>query len=64
MMKVARIHDDGVYEVEGHGFGHGVGMSQYGAQYRAAEYNQTVDQILKFYYSGIEIIRLNLEAVF
>lgn len=64
MMKVSALHEDGVYEVEGHGFGHGVGMSQYGAQYRAEHYNQSVDQILKFYYTGIEIIRLNLESVF
>ncbi|MBE7014759.1 MAG: stage II sporulation protein D [Ruminococcaceae bacterium] len=36
------------------GNGHGVGMSQYGANY-AAENGYTYDQILKKYYSGIEL---------
>jgi SpoIID/LytB domain protein len=31
------------------GFGHGIGLSQWGAEYRA-EANQTLDQILDFYY--------------
>src|SRR5689334_19365014 len=35
----------------GHGFGHGIGMSQYGAQGRAIK-NQTAAQILAFYYPG------------
>ena len=61
MMKIVKIHDDGIYEIEGHGFGHGVGMSQYGAQFRATKYEQTVEQILKFYYTGIEIIKLSLD---
>ena len=33
------------------GFGHGIGMSQWGAQGRAVA-GQSVDQILKFYYPG------------
>lgn len=33
------------------GFGHGIGMSQYGAKGRA-DAGQTVDQILNFYYPG------------
>lgn len=36
------------------GFGHGVGMSQYGAQGMALE-GYTYDKILKYYYTGVEI---------
>lgn len=34
-----------------HGYGHGIGLSQWGAEYRARA-GQTVDQILDFYYPG------------
>lgn len=37
------------------GYGHGVGMSQNGAHILATKYGYTYDQILKFYYTGIEI---------
>ena len=36
------------------GYGHGVGMSQYGAQGMALD-GYTYDEILKYYYSGVEI---------
>ena len=36
------------------GYGHGVGMSQYGAEGMAKE-GYTYDQILKYYYQGVEI---------
>ena len=36
------------------GYGHGVGMSQYGANYYAKE-GYTYDEILKKYYTGIEL---------
>ena len=36
------------------GYGHGVGLSQYGAQGMAKE-GYTYDEILKYYYSGVEI---------
>lgn len=39
----------------GGGFGHGVGLSQYGAGYMGNELNMTFDQILKHYYSGITL---------
>lgn len=39
----------------GGGFGHGVGMSQYGAGYMGKELKMSYDQILKHYYSGISI---------
>lgn len=37
--------------ISGHGFGHGVGLSQWGAEERAAA-GQTYRQILSFYYPG------------
>lgn len=40
------------------GFGHGIGMSQYGAQGMALEGKQ-YQEILKHYYSGVEIVNLN-----
>ena len=42
---------DGVLHLTGHGFGHGHGMSQYGAQ-GAAHQGLTHQQILAFYYPG------------
>ena len=39
------------------GFGHGVGMSQYGAE-GMAEQGFTYDQILKHYYTGVEIEKI------
>ncbi|MDR2779129.1 MAG: SpoIID/LytB domain-containing protein [Puniceicoccales bacterium] len=39
----------------GGGFGHAVGMSQYGAGFMATHLNKTFDQILKWYYQGISI---------
>lgn len=46
------IDDKVTFNVTGNG--HGVGMSQYGANH-AAENGYTYDQILKKYYSGVEI---------
>lgn len=39
----------------GGGFGHGVGMSQYGAGFMAKELGKTYDEILKHYYSDITL---------
>ena len=39
------------------GFGHGVGMSQYGAN-ALAKQNKTYDEILKYYYQGTNIQKL------
>ncbi len=40
--------------IVGRGWGHGVGMSQYGAK-GMAETGFTFDQILKYYYTGVEV---------
>lgn len=39
----------------GGGFGHGVGLSQYGAGYMATELKMPYEKILKHYYSGISL---------
>ena len=39
----------------GGGYGHGVGLSQYGAGYMGTELEMSYDQILKHYYSNITL---------
>ena len=46
------------YQFTTKGSGHGVGMSQYGAQAMAKE-NKTYQEILKHYYQNIEIKRID-----
>ena len=36
------------------GYGHGIGMSQVGANYLASQ-NKKYDEIIKYYYTGVEI---------
>ena len=50
------IRDDGERIVleNGHGFGHGVGMCQWGA-FGQAKVGRKADEILKYYYPGVEI---------
>ena len=45
----------GEYYIEGTGWGHNVGMSQWGAYSQAKYYGRTYDQIIKFYYTGVTI---------
>lgn len=40
-------------KIIGGGYGHGVGMSQYGAGYMATHLHKSFDEILKHYYKGI-----------
>jgi stage II sporulation protein D len=47
-------YGEAVFVVSGRGWGHGVGMSQYGA-YGQALAGRTYDQILGYYYTGTEI---------
>lgn len=54
-----RIRDAGdaiVFE-EGRGFGHGVGLSQWGAEAKAQR-GQSAEAILDFYYPGAELVRI------
>ncbi len=43
-------------------FGHGVGMSQRGAQWMAVEYGATWTEILRFYYPGMALERIDWQA--
>lgn len=45
---------DKAYTIKGRGFGHGVGMSQWGAQVMGQQ-GKTYEEILQFYYPGTEI---------
>jgi SpoIID/LytB domain protein len=49
--EIAVPGSDGSFPIEGHGWGHGRGMSQYGAQ-GGAQLGKTADQITAFYYPG------------
>lgn len=54
----AEVHPrpaDGVYDISGGGFGHGIGMSQYGA-HGAALQGLTHGGILAFYYPGTSLV--------
>jgi stage II sporulation protein D len=46
--------DSKAYNFEGRGWGHGIGMSQYGAK-QMAEEGYAYDEILKHYYTGVTI---------
>ena len=48
-----RVIED-TYEITTFGYGHGVGMSQFGANMLAKE-NKSAEEILKYYYGDIEI---------
>ncbi len=45
---------DGTVDIAGHGWGHGRGMSQYGAYGYAKNYGWSVGQILDHYYGGTQ----------
>ena len=48
-----------VFVIESRRFGHGVGMSQRGAQWMAGKYGFTYEQILRFYYPGMVLETLS-----
>lgn len=48
---------NGSATIAGKGFGHGAGMNQWGARVMVDKYNKTFDEILKFYYTGIDIVK-------
>ena len=51
------IVDDGNIEITTKGFGHGVGLSQYGAN-ALAKRNKNYEEILKYYYQGTELKKI------
>lgn len=44
------------FVIQGSGYGHNVGMSQYGANAMAKQ-GYTYQEILQFYYTGVDISR-------
>ncbi len=55
------VYDIGsAFMFESRRFGHGVGMSQRGAQQMAAQYGMTCEQILGFYYPGMTLTRYDV----
>ena len=53
VITVTELED--AYLLESRRYGHGVGMSQRGAQTMAKDYGWTHEQILRFYYPGMEL---------
>ena len=51
------IQDNNTVIINTKGYGHGVGMSQYGAEAMSAS-GYTYEQILKYYYQGVEIKKI------
>ncbi len=51
------IIDNGNIEITTKGFGHGVGLSQYGAN-ALAKRNKNYEEILKYYYQGTELKKI------
>ena len=55
--ELMRVMDIGsAFVIESRRFGHGVGMSQRGAQQMASKYGMTYEQILSFYYPGMDVM--------
>ena len=54
LMKISGKGKSGEFTFSGGGYGHGVGMSQYGAKFMAEE-GYTYEEILNFYYTDTEI---------
>ncbi len=48
-------YKDGTFRFTTEGYGHGVGMSQYGADYMARQ-GSSWEEIIKHYYTGVEIV--------
>ena len=53
---------DSGFTLEARRFGHGVGLSQRGAQWMAAEYGKTFEEILAFYFPGMQLKRVTYGA--
>ena len=54
---------DDAFILESRRFGHGVGMSQRGAQQMAKKYDWTCEQILRFYYPGMTVKKVEYTYV-
>jgi len=52
------IEKENEFTIESRRFGHGVGMSQRGAQTMAGKYDMTCTEILNFYYPGMSVEKI------
>ena len=50
------VPDSGTFSLAGHGLGHGIGMSQFGAEGMGRE-GKTYRQVLSFYYPGTRVVQ-------
>ena len=55
------LYDGGKMKFRTRGYGHGVGMSQYGARAKALA-GKDYEEILKSYYTGVELGKINQKA--
>lgn len=53
------VEDEKGYELQARRYGHGVGMSQRGAEWMAGTYQKSYTDILGFYYPGMELQRFS-----
>ncbi len=60
MITVSDIGSD--FMIESRRFGHGVGMSQRGAEQMARQYNMNYEQILAFYYPGMGLVSFDTQS--
>lgn len=57
---VSVIEEEAFFAIQFARYGHGVGMSQRGAEWMAKKYNWNYPQILRFYYPGTNLVTLDL----
>lgn len=61
--EIITLHEtDDSFVIESRRYGHGVGMSQRGAEWMAAHEGMTYQQILDFYYPGTQLKTFNTEV--
>ena len=56
------VENDAHFVLEARRFGHGVGMSQRGAQWMAGQYGKQFQEIMAFYYPGMTLMRVQSGA--
>lgn len=57
MLRQVRVDPDGTVTFQGKGYGHGVGMSQWGAR-AMAEHGRSAEDIIRAYYTGVYFVKL------
>ena len=56
-------YNNGIFTFDVKGYGHGVGMSQYGSEYMAMQ-GENWEDILKWYYKGAQIVNFDNNNIF